>query len=802
MTAIVVIGVLFILPGLLLVGKGLRGRRLHERPICAGCGYELQGLPEETSLCPECGGDFRRAGGQRVGVIQRRRGLIWTGTLLVVIGISIEAFWMRGAFSQVDWNRYKPFAWLVSEAGPTGTTSANAAMKELFRRRGWGKLSDSQVRRLITFALDLQGDPTRAWISEWGDFIETERDLGMVTDEEMKRYARQAVANAFSWTVKTPNEVGQAVWSQLTVNCRCYFITRLNFEHEFTRFEIDDSLKNEIRGGGYKFSPRGKLRTTLPFDPEQLAFGGPRKLTVKAAMVVKVTYDAQREGEGWKLPLHEEQVEFESEFELVPQDSIKIDLVVEPARRPELEVKAGMPTRNLEPWMIEINCKPSANPTPIAADVLVRNDAEWNLLGRVVIDAQFARYGWKQTVPLNTHSRPPDGEFELVLRPNRILAIQRFEDITEIWGEEIHVTAKCVSDDDNPPFNDLLSHAAELNGADATSAIESIQRRRRAGRLLKDEMQSLIALALKIQGDRTRPWNPDWGDIIEEERVNGNVSDEDWRTYARQAAENTVEWTVRSKVELGERAPWTLTRLPGGRARQSRLIEHLRFGRFAIPGEFPPGEGESSTSGSLSGLGGSSSSLLPYSAEELARGGPRKLTAHMQVQHRVLEYQEGGSSGEGQGSVLEWQELHSADFEMVPAGTQPIRLIRDAARRPTIEFRLDPEGFSRAPNQIVLEHRPVAMGVESAMVVAIAADASIRFEGQLIPLGSMIVRPGRYPTEFSHVFDLPDGITIPGGRADLILEPSAAAAKRTTDLEEIWGETIEVRDLRIGNAWP
>lgn len=804
MISITLIAVLLIILGLLILRKGIRGRKVHERPLCATCGYELQGQAAETSLCPECGSDFRRPGGERIGAVRWRRGLVWAGALLVSVGVTGEVLCMRGTFDQINWWPYKPFSWLLADAKPISKPDASTAMAELFRRNKAGLLSDSQIHRLITFALDLQGDPAAGWNGAWGDFIEAEREKGTVSDEEITRYARQAVPSDFNWAVKKRVELGQRIpWRLTTKGGRSGFNSQLSFTSRFNLIEIDGETDTGQFGGSHTFGlGSAEMRSKVAIDPEKLRPGGPRKLTARATLAIRVFEGIHDFDDHSISAIYETQFNFKSDFELVPENSINIELVSDPLQLPELNIVAMKPFSSSSIWRLEFTRKSNSPLTPVAADVLIRSGDKLTELNSVFLPGKSDGFRDNDCAFLIADTHPPDGRYKVILRPNRKAALESMNDTDEIWGEPIELEVGGGKRDANEaPADTLLTIVDSSKDAELTLAFDELKRRQMLGRLSHVELQSLVAVALRKQADRSIEWNPDWGDMIEQERARGNVSDADWATYARQAVEDTLEWAVQKRVEIGKRAEWTLSRRPARSARLSRLFEILTRGRTEILGMPPPeNDGISSTSGGLGRNTSGMASVLPFSAEELAQGGPRTLTAQMTVDLGVYELPRPspspGSSVQEMKLVYKLKSTLSSDFEMIEPGQDPIRLVTDPTRRPIFEFRLDPEHTDRLPYQIILEYKAVSIRV------AIAAEVSIRVKGSVLSIGRMTVRPEHGEDVGRYLFHLPEGITIQGGSVDLILNPSVEVAKLSADLDEIWGETIEVKNLKISEATP
>ena len=100
--------ILLLALGVAVLVRGLRGRRVDDHPICRKCGFDLVGRPAGSDRCPECGADLTRTHAIRDGRHIRQRGLIATGSFLIlfVLANAIFAAWV--VFPQFAWRHYAP----------------------------------------------------------------------------------------------------------------------------------------------------------------------------------------------------------------------------------------------------------------------------------------------------------------------------------------------------------------------------------------------------------------------------------------------------------------------------------------------------------------------------------------------------------------------------------------------------------------------------------------------------------------------------------------------------------------------
>ncbi|MBK8267028.1 MAG: hypothetical protein IPK83_01455 [Planctomycetes bacterium] len=85
----VLVFIAFALPELLLLRRGLRGVRVHDRPLCRNCLYELSGRGADSTRCSECGADVSSPEAVQIGVFRRRRALIFAGCLFGLIALGV-----------------------------------------------------------------------------------------------------------------------------------------------------------------------------------------------------------------------------------------------------------------------------------------------------------------------------------------------------------------------------------------------------------------------------------------------------------------------------------------------------------------------------------------------------------------------------------------------------------------------------------------------------------------------------------------------------------------------------------------
>src|SRR5687768_14327483 len=115
MAVILVIAIEAVLVGAVLLWRGWRGVRGGDHPTCRRCNFDLFGRPADSTVCPECGADVTRKRAIVTGQRQRRGGLAVTGAIALVLGLAASGLFGWQVGRTVEWQRYKPVAWLLHE---------------------------------------------------------------------------------------------------------------------------------------------------------------------------------------------------------------------------------------------------------------------------------------------------------------------------------------------------------------------------------------------------------------------------------------------------------------------------------------------------------------------------------------------------------------------------------------------------------------------------------------------------------------------------------------------------------------
>lgn len=184
--------------GAVSLALGLRGRRINDHPICRSCRFDLIGVyaPDDSTTearCPECGRNLNTKRAVRIGARRKRPFALASGAFFLLLAVAIGGAWGWGRASRFNWNTIKPTWWLMTEATGPDATTAQAALTELLARAGDDDLSNERLMTLATTGLDSLREKPAVWVVGYGDALELAWSRGLLSEEQVKSYARHAL---------------------------------------------------------------------------------------------------------------------------------------------------------------------------------------------------------------------------------------------------------------------------------------------------------------------------------------------------------------------------------------------------------------------------------------------------------------------------------------------------------------------------------------------------------------------------------------------------------------------------------
>lgn len=438
---------MLMLAGVILLVLGVRGRRINDHPVCGKCRFDLFGNPKATG-CPECGADLTANKATRIGVREKRRGMIVAAVLLLLIGVGGGGALGYFTNQDTDWQPYKPVWWLTFEANLSPGKTSDAALNELLKRVNSGDLNDAQMETLIADALANQVDLSRTWQPTWGDFVEKHQADGKLDEELWKQYALNALDSRVKLMVRPKIRIGDPVpyrWTNTgaRVGTKCTLIVR---SHGAMMQVESIQIKSSIGGGSrLSNSSSGSSSSSSTLKPEEVAKlkPGAQKITHTVNYKVYPNWEASRDDENAVLAEKTITLEAETEFANLNEPTARLihDPQYEQAVRDTVKlrgVKFQKPSDNsyyAKKNQREVEVRVAFSPRPLDAAfevIILHNDKEYKLSS--ISSPASGQTNW------HTHGGVPEhlvGQtVDLILRPSLDVAV-RTVDCFDIWGEEI-----------------------------------------------------------------------------------------------------------------------------------------------------------------------------------------------------------------------------------------------------------------------------------------------------------------------------------------------------------------------------
>jgi hypothetical protein len=435
---------LLILPlliGTLLLWRGLRGVRVDDHPICRKCGFDLTGRPEGSDKCAECGADLTARRAVRHGHRRRRPVMLGIGllALLPVMGLVALVTWVH--VRDLDEYRLLPTWYILREARQGSPGVPVAAWQELVRRLGAGQLSKENIERASELALAIQGDQSKTWNAVIGDFVESARVRGSLTDAQWARYARQAPMLTLTLRPQVRRGDGDLPARIAAGNARVGSNSRLNLRIHDIDGEGDLIKPPDPRGRsgsgytGFGLSAGGGASTirNLELDPRAVADAklGTRDARVRLKMSVREGWDDDNK----KPVLAEWEEVMKGNWDLVAADAQTVKLIDDESYRAAVE--AGTTIKFLgerSPGIrghLNLDIEFKRIPVPLAHEVFLREPGgREHKFTSINLARGDVSYGTgAQIKALGADS------VDVIFRPAPAVARQTVE-MTEMWNHE------------------------------------------------------------------------------------------------------------------------------------------------------------------------------------------------------------------------------------------------------------------------------------------------------------------------------------------------------------------------------
>lgn len=320
----------------------------------------------------------------------------------------------------------------------------------------------------------------------------------------------------------------------------------------------------------------------------------------------------------------------------------------------------------------------------------------------------------------------------------------------------------------------LIARASTASPAAALKPLKELQRRKDAGELHRGHIAKLVDVALDLQSDDTRPWHESWGDFIESAYATGDLTDDAYSQFLRNAV--VIEPEIRDTIREGTPLPIKLATQLGRGGASTAVVLQNEITAIELDGQPVKRFGRSYSSTMLQ-PGGTGSST----SQEPIGGQPGDHV--VRVVWKLSRLNAVGSSAP---PLDEWTLEQTANVRILPADARIIELRKDAAARDTFAAGLTIESATAARNvDGAVEVRISFRSEERSLPIAM--EAVLRTDQQEWNLGTFTFPAGdtTWSTSFSQTFD-----DFAAKRCVLELRPSTKAAEGAVGYDAILGETV------------
>jgi hypothetical protein len=363
----------------------------------------------------------------------------------------------------------------------------------------------------------------------------------------------------------------------------------------------------------------------------------------------------------------------------------------------------------------------------------------------------------------------------------------------------------------------------ESRHADATRQQQigaEVLKRYTAKALSPDQVDAAVDAALEIQGNASRPWAVEWGDLIEAVKSDGKLSDARQHRYQNQAA--VLEWKARPTISEDDPLPIVVKLKEARIGAAAALQASVTLSSATVDGKLASRASQSQWAGlpmfmnpnlgwfQMFGKNNRFGWSAPFGEAKLLLDPSEKLTPGRHVAKVKIAIQ---TNPQTFGTVawpnpnktdvnVRWDE-HEVAFD-VAAGRAGVELVE-----PSAGDKKKMEQLLEASNLQVYKYGPGQPPVAQAQFnvdgkpMDGAFDVILRSGEREWPLGSFTTGtsasgdPGFGPgMETQRLASGP----VPGfkaGKVDLVLRPSPKAAAATLDVVRMYNAEIVYKDLEV-----
>lgn len=212
--------VLLLLVAIALIVVGVRGRCVHDRPVCARCGFDVTGLvarelgDRTTFACPECGAKLDRPGSIQQGLRKRRRVVLTMGILLLLLGVSVGVLGVTKGITHRSVATRLPTPVLV---GLLRVDPDDEYLLELAARIGNGQTGTEENSALAMRLRARQVDTAATWSPGWNVVLMSLYVVRAITDDDLDAALRASMSGTIDTRDRVRSSALMAIRTSVTV---------------------------------------------------------------------------------------------------------------------------------------------------------------------------------------------------------------------------------------------------------------------------------------------------------------------------------------------------------------------------------------------------------------------------------------------------------------------------------------------------------------------------------------------------------------------------------------------------------
>ena len=336
----------------------------------------------------------------------------------------------------------------------------------------------------------------------------------------------------------------------------------------------------------------------------------------------------------------------------------------------------------------------------------------------------------------------------------------------------------------------LAGQATSPYGTRRTAALTELTRRLADSPVDGSTWAHVVATGLDYQGDLTKPWEADWGTLLEGAQASGHLSGPQWARYARQAMPPTMfGLRLRPRVRRGDPLPYWLDEKGGRAAQPSKLQCRIADMRVAWDGHALPPKNEGWSSGGFGGGGATGSAVQPRDFPPGLADGTQhvRLTATATVRPLVP------GTGDVNDKLPPLATCHidlPGTFDLLPADRPTVKVVHDPALTDAVRRSLKVDSVTQQAGSypyinvnVHLNGPPTDLAFQIVLVQA----------GHETPAGTLACPAGTG----DHSFGTGGNGRLSGPTCDVIFRGDPTVAAGTTDTFTVWDGQVVFKGVPV-----